>query len=74
MEICLAILFTALFPLVAHTSWGLSDCVVDGNFRIKSNGLRLREVYPGCGYEEGKCMKPFVGLVFIFSYARFYIP
>lgn len=54
MEICLAILFTALFPLVAHTSWGLSDCVVDGNFRTKFNGLRLREVYPGCGYEEGK--------------------
>ncbi|XP_045696415.1 transient receptor potential cation channel subfamily M member 6 isoform X6 [Phyllostomus hastatus] len=45
MEICLAIVFTALFPLVTHTSWGLSDCVVDGNFRIKLSGLRRREVY-----------------------------
>lgn len=54
MEICLAILFTALFPLVALRNWSLSDCMVDENFRIKFNGLRLNEVYPGCGYEEGK--------------------
>ncbi|XP_035877640.1 transient receptor potential cation channel subfamily M member 6 isoform X1 [Phyllostomus discolor] len=45
MEICLAIVFTALFPLVTPTSWGLSDCVVNGNFRIKLSGLRQREVY-----------------------------
>lgn len=52
MEICAAVPFTALFPLVAPTSWSLSDCAVDGNFRIKFNGRRLSEVYPGCGYEE----------------------
>lgn len=38
MEIRLAILFISQFPLVAPTNWGLSDCVVDGNLRIKFNG------------------------------------
>jgi hypothetical protein len=54
MEICGAILFTALFPLLSPASWGLSDCVVDGNFKIIFNVQRLSQVYTGYCHEEGK--------------------
>lgn len=43
MEIC-SHCFFALFPLVASAKQALSDCVVDGNCRLKFNGWSLHEV------------------------------